>query len=279
MAPRGEEVGPVVLPKSAAAHLLTPQAALFDAGAFRTSELLVHVTGAVANITVCAAAIVVTTVNVPVSGVTVPVVLVFVVGGWFVADLVSGVLHWALDTWFNENVRAVRRIVLIVREHHVYPQQIFKYRWTHEFGILSWFGLAVVSATWLLATLTTAPAPVAVGMVVGGVVASLGASFSLELHKLGHNFAPGWAVRALQRLGLVLTPAHHMKHHRAEHDTHYCIVNGWADRTLGRLGLFRALERLVAAWTGNSPRIDDRGWRRAFGRPVQDRTDRERQQQ
>ncbi|MGH3567021.1 MAG: fatty acid desaturase CarF family protein [Pseudonocardia sp.] len=269
MAPRDDEVGPV-LPKSTTADVVTPQAVLFDAGAFRPAEIMVHAVGACLNVLACCAGLVLAGTA---SGSTdvalvVPVVVAGAAVGWFSADLMSGVLHWALDTWFCENVPAVRRIVLIVREHHVYPQQIFKYRWTHEFGIMSWFGFMVVAMALALVTVLPIGPLADLALLSAAVVTSLGASFSLELHKLGHDFAPRRAVRLLQRLGLVLGPAHHMKHHSGEHDSHYCIVNGWGDCTLGRLGLFRVLEQLIAHSAKTTPRADDRAWRRAFGRSV-----------
>ncbi|WP_396164647.1 fatty acid desaturase CarF family protein [Corynebacterium sp.] len=185
----------------------------------------------------------------------------------YAADLTSGILHWAFDTWFDENNPATRRMVLIVREHHVYPQKIFNYGLGQEFGVMSWFGLPGFLPSIICLTVTRGKGN-ATPLLLGGVTYSALVSCSLELHKIGHRFQPGPIIRLLQKLHLVLTPRHHMKHHAKEHDSHYCLVNGWADDTLGRVGLFRLLESIVEKNTREKARTNDRYWRRLFGRWV-----------
>ena len=68
--------------------------------------------------------------------------------------------------------------------------------------------------------------------------------------------------------GLLLSVPHHIQHHSGNHDYNYCLINGWADQTLGRLGLFRALEWLIARWSGARPQENDHEWLRRFGRKV-----------
>lgn len=68
------------------------------------------------------------------------------------ADLASGILHWAFDTWFTENSPVVRRVVLIVREHHVYPQRVFNYPLTQDVGIMAPFGLLSLTPVLLQAS-------------------------------------------------------------------------------------------------------------------------------
>jgi hypothetical protein len=183
------------------------------------------------------------------------------------ADLVSGLLHWAFDTWFDETNVSLQRMVRIVREHHIYPQKIFNYGVHQEVGLMSWFGLlglAPACLTYIARTKserTVEPATLAAGLVY-----SLLITFSLEFHKLGHRFQRGRLVQALQAAHLILSPEHHMKHHAREHDAYYCLVNGIGDLTLGRLGFFRFLESTMTALTGMKPRDNDRRWRRGFGR-------------
>lgn len=189
--------------------------------------------------------------------------------GLYVADFVSGFLHWVFDTWFSERNKSVRRMVLLVREHHIYPGRIFDYGLWREAGILSWFALAV-SCPFLIVALRPSILPAAERYppVIAGISASLCIVFMLEFHKVGHRMRRGRVTRLLQRSHLLLSPEHHLRHHAREHDRNYCLINGWADVTLGRLGVFRGFEHIVSAISTAAPREDDREWRRRYGRFV-----------
>lgn len=190
-----------------------------------------------------------------------------VLAGIYAADLLSGVLHWAFDTWFDDDIAFIRRMVLQVREHHIHPGRIFKIHFTQDAGTLSWIAL-LLTAPWLAAAWLAGPGSWLAYPLAAAVVFDPLLVFMLEFHKCGHRpRGPAW-VRVLQRLGLVLPVGHHLTHHSGNHDVNYCLINGWADRTLGRLGLFRGLERLIQRTTGAEPQRDDEAWFRRFGRPL-----------
>lgn len=195
-------------------------------------------------------------------------VLLAVAAGIYAADLVSGLLHWAFDTWFDETITFVRRMVLQVREHHVYPHRIFSIHFAHDAGTLSWIALLLTGPVILWAILGAGPGSPVAYVVAAAVTFNPLLVFMLETHKCGHrNRNPAW-VRALQWSGLLLSPRHHRRHHSGNHDVNYCIINGWADRTLGRAGLFRGLEWLIARSTAAQPQRNDHEWLRRFGRKV-----------
>jgi hypothetical protein len=190
-------------------------------------------------------------------------VLLAIALGFFIVDFITGFLHWAFDAWFNENITFVRRMVIMVREHHLYPERIFQFSFYHDAGILSWIALFLTSPLILYSLYWTGNPKLSLIWYYGVcvcVVVSLGLVFMLEFHKCGHNpRAPKW-VRVLQRLHLLLSFEHHMGHHSGKYDRNYCLINGHADQTLGRLGVWRGLEWLVAKVTGAVPQSSDKEW-------------------
>ena len=59
------------------------------------------------------------------SGITWPLIVAAVLIGYLSADFASGLVHWGIDTWFNE--AALGRAVAIAREHHTHPRHILAY--------------------------------------------------------------------------------------------------------------------------------------------------------
>ncbi len=196
-----------------------------------------------------------------------PGVLLAILAGSYAADLVSGLLHWAFDTWFDENVAFLRRMVLQVREHHVYPNRIFRIGFLDDAGVLSWIAM-ILTGPLILWTILSGAGPAAGSVVMAAVVFNVLLVTMLEFHKCGHRARQPLWIRLLQRSGLLLSTRHHSQHHLGNHDDNYCIVNGWADRTLGRLGLFRGLEWVIARWSSAQPQRNDHEWLRRFGRKI-----------
>jgi len=189
--------------------------------------------------------------------------------GLYVADFVTGFLHWAFDVWFNEKIEFVRRMVIMVREHHLHPQRIFKYSFYHDAGILSWLSLPLTAPAVAYAFVAGADptaSPALYFLVCASVVVSLCLVFMLEFHKCGHSPDSSRVVRTLQRLHLLLPYEHHMRHHSGNYDRNYCLINGYADLTLGALGVWRGLEAVISAVTGAVPQSNDKEWLSRYGR-------------
>lgn len=182
------------------------------------------------------------------------------VAGLFVADLLSGVAHWAFDTWFDEHHPVFHRMVLVVREHHIAPQEMFRYPFYNDTGQLSVIAL-LLTAPILLPVTLWAPASVpAVAGVWACVLYAVCFVFMLEFHKSGHRRPVHGVTRVLQGCHLLLSPRHHWQHHSGAYDTHYCLINGWADHLMDAMGGWRTLERVIQRWTGAVPRSNDDVW-------------------
>jgi ubiquitin-conjugating enzyme E2 variant len=240
---------------------------VFAVAPFSATDIAIHVTGALLNLAGLVPALVWLGAHLSLLREGWPWALAALAVGTYVADFVTGFLHWAFDTWFSDDWPSIRRMVLLVREHHIHPERIFRYGFWHDGGMLSWFAFLVSTPVfaWVLLR-AAAPQPLHAALVLGAAAASLEIVFMLEFHKCGHRLRRPALVRGLQRAHLLLSPTHHLRHHSGRHDRNYCLITGAFDRTAGRLGAWRLLERVVSRLTGWVPREDDRVWLERYGR-------------
>jgi ubiquitin-conjugating enzyme E2 variant len=194
------------------------------------------------------------------SGLGWPSMLAAALAGYFLADFTSGVIHWSMDTWFDE--RTLGRAIAIAREHHTHPHHI------HGYGFLEHASLgstpsAVVFGLALLVTVLFPVSAVTYALTIVWFVNSNCMLFGTSFHNLAHRPARSAIMRLAQRLHLVCPPAHHWVHHRQQ-TIHYCVVNGWANYLCDGFYLWRGLERVIQAVTGIVPRADDLEWQRNY---------------
>jgi hypothetical protein len=180
--------------------------------------------------------------------------------GYFLADFLSGVVHWGVDTWFDEI--SLGRAIAIAREHHTHPQAILGYGFLEHATLGSMIGMTAVGP---LALLTSALPPSGLTfclMIVWGTASTV-MLFGTSFHNLSHKPSPPKLVSTLQRMGLMLSPQHHWAHHRNQ-TIRYCTISGWANPLCDALDLWRRLERLAHRVTGATPRQNDLEWQRIF---------------
>jgi hypothetical protein len=192
------------------------------------------------------------------------------VAGAVFADFVSGVVHWAADTWGRETLPVIgRRLLRPFRVHHVNPDDFLRRSFLDVNG-----DVATIVVPFLLAAFAL-PAGTAWGRGAEVFVAAfcLVGLPTNQVHQWAHSRKPPRAVGWLQRSELILGRRAHARHHVAPYAQSYCIATGWCNRPLTALDFFPRLERLITRLTGLTPRDDDDAFRAGLGVPSGDRDD------
>ncbi|HEY2380880.1 MAG TPA: fatty acid desaturase CarF family protein [Terriglobia bacterium] len=177
-----------------------------------------------------------------------------VLSGFVAQDFVSGLIHWACDTWGSPATPIIGDpLIRVFREHHSDPKAM-----THH-GFVATNGancLATLPAL-LPALMLPLNGNATWSMYVAAFVLSL-TSFGFitnQAHKWAHMDVPPKSAAWLQSRALILPPQHHAIHHATPFDSHYCITTGWMNRPLQRIRFFARLEWLITALTGAQPRV------------------------
>jgi hypothetical protein len=181
-----------------------------------------------------------------------PMVLAGLAAGAFAADFISGLVHWACDTFGSEETPLIGSgLIKSFREHHRDPGLMLSHDWIE----VNYQAATAACAAFLLLTLPAAQDFLSLHVFGYGVsVSMIGLSIIVnQLHKWAHTRQPPRPVAWLQRCRLVLSLHRHARHHRAPHTDRYCIATGWTNEVLDGMGFWRALERLVRVATGAEP--------------------------
>jgi ubiquitin-conjugating enzyme E2 variant len=182
-----------------------------------------------------------------------PIVVAIVLSGWLLADFLSGLLHWAADTWGRVDMPVVgRRLLHPFRVHHVNPRDIL------DRGFLDLNGDVAAVCLPFLALALWLPLDAHASQALALLLATT-AGLALptnQVHQWAHMPRPPRLVRALQSLHVVLSPRGHALHHANPAGGHYCITTGWCNRVLTGAGFYAAMERAVTRVTGWQPRSD-----------------------
>lgn len=195
--------------------------------------------------------------NLVVAGDTMPWAIVGAAAlGWLAADLVSGLVHWAGDSWGDPDFPILgRNFIRPFRHHHVDPLAITRHDFiaTNGNNCMTTL-LALVPAVFVPVSVETPWRAFFLWFVVWLTLAVFATN---QLHKWAHLERPPAPIRWLQRLHLVLPPDHHDVHHARPYDDNYCITVGWLNGPLRWIRFFRTLERVITAVTGQIPRRED----------------------
>lgn len=172
--------------------------------------------------------------------------------GALTADFVSGVAHWALDTWGSTATLIFGFLIRSFREHHVDQTSITR----HDFIETNGDNTLPVNPALLLMVFV----PVTSSTVVYHtflVSFTLLVIFTNQCHKWAHEAKPHPWVRLAMDCHLTLSPQNHRIHHKGEHDLHYCITTGWLNPFLDAINFWRKAETVITFLTGAIPRAND----------------------
>jgi ubiquitin-conjugating enzyme E2 variant len=170
------------------------------------------------------------------------------------ADFISGMVHWAADTWGSDTCPVVGpRLLRPFRLHHLNPGDLLRRDFIECNGDVAVLAVASLMLTFFVP--------------IGSDAGRLGSLFLVALaawvlptnqvHQWAHQAEPTRVIRWAQDLGLILSRSRHAVHHVAPFDRQYCILTGWCNRPLGMVGFFPALEGAIGAVTGLVPRADE----------------------
>jgi ubiquitin-conjugating enzyme E2 variant len=154
----------------------------------------------------------------------------------FLADVLSGLVHWTADTWGSETTPILgRRFIRPFRVHHLNGADILSRPFIDLNGDVA---LGIVP---LLGVALLAPAPLRLFL----VVLSLCILPTNQIHQWAHSDRVPRLVGVLQRRRLILTRPDHQRHHTEPFRSHYCITTGWMNPFFEKTRLFVRIEDFV----------------------------------
>ena len=170
-----------------------------------------------------------------------------------ITDFLSGFFHWLEDRYGDLKWPVVGKHVIFPNiVHHLNGRNFVFYSWFRSARVLLVIGAFVIIISHLSGVLNW--------MIWLIVLIGVNAN---EVHKWSHRSESenGVFVTILQKLRLIQMPSHHLKHHRLNKDTHYCILTNFLNPILDTVKLWRGMEQIIFKITKVSPRNDKEAFR------------------
>lgn len=175
--------------------------------------------------------------------------------GVLAADFVSGLVHWACDTWGRSSFPIVGPVVLkSFRLHHIDQLGITR----HDFFEANLLNFLIVVPVLFGASSIELVSRFSVFMVLFLLSLGLCSMLTNQVHKWAHQKKTSSIVLFLQKYGIILSPVAHKKHHSLPYMHAYCITTGWMNKPLDKVRFWRFLEFVVSSITGATPRAEER---------------------
>jgi ubiquitin-conjugating enzyme E2 variant len=175
-----------------------------------------------------------------------------ILGAWLVgvllADLVSGFIHWLMDTWGTPETPVFGE--LFIRDFRIHHQDE-KEMTRHGFFETNGNNAMVLLLVLVPAVLWSPTRPEWIAFIISFASAIL---FTNQIHKWSHEDKPSRFVTWLQSTHVILPPDVHAMHHIYPHTTYYNITTGWLNLIIELIRIYPAMERAISTVTGWKPR-------------------------
>ena len=185
-------------------------------------------------------------------------VILTVIGGYLLADLLSGIVHFLADNFGTPNTPFVGQgFVLPFRQHHVDPLGLTRHGFLVANGNNALACLPVLVPVAIFVPITSST--VGYGAGVFTFVMLTAVFLTNQTHKWAHMEVVPAPVRWLQNAGIILSRQHHDIHHVRPYNTHYCITVGAWNSLFERFRVFDRCERLIRRWVPGmnpAPRVE-----------------------
>ncbi|RNA29663.1 transmembrane protein -like [Brachionus plicatilis] len=185
------------------------------------------------------------------------------IGGILTADFLSGIVHWAADSYGSVDMFLIgKNLLRNFREHHIDPTAITR----HDFVETNGDNFAVI---------IPALGYIAYQFLSNSVeqimldynwhmylfLLSVFVTLTNQFHKWSHTYfgLPRY-ITILQDMHVILPRIHHRVHHVTPHDTYFCITTGWLNYPLEKIKFWPTMENMIFKLSGIKPRSDDMKW-------------------
>jgi hypothetical protein len=179
------------------------------------------------------------------------------VAGWYGADLMSGAVHMYMDyrecrpgigldrLFFYEGSREsieyltmrdaafsqlgpLERLIYDFKNHHPRPDALGRRSMRVQIGSTVLF---TTLPFMLLANALFLLLPLPIWLLAGTVSFAIGSTFAQYFHGTLHRQDNPWPVRLMRRIGLLMNPQDHVRHHETL-TCDFSTINGWSNPAL-----------------------------------------------
>lgn len=183
--------------------------------------------------------------------------------GIITADFLSGLVHWAADSWGSVDLWLVgKAFIRPFREHHIDPTSITRHDFIETNG--DNFAVCLVPMTRMVYKfMTYSPQQIreTYNWEMYVFLLVIFVSLTNQIHKWSHTyFGLPRPIVFLQTVHVLLPRRHHRVHHVAPHNTYFCITTGWLNYPFEMISFWPHFESVITALTGAVPRSDDMAW-------------------